>query len=245
MRLGQLARKLAVRPAAIVEFLAGNQIAIEEGSNTRIEDDYVRLVIERFDPSKSQEMFVESGGQEESETPVPEIESGNSGPAEIPVEQSQITVNEEKMGVIKAPKIELPGLKVLGKIEMPEPRKKEVASDESASPVESAVVPDEIRNPKQEIRKAPNQRNERRDTRPKRNPIAVQRERESEEAEKKRKEELERKKTLRTQHYFKKVRATAPTKSLKLIDEPVDEMTAEQTPSPKTGWGRFIKWLTT
>src|SRR5258708_34680041 len=114
MRLGQLARKLAIRPATIVEFLAGNQIAIEEGSNTRLEDDHVRLVMERFDPSKLQEMFAVPDEKVEPEIPALEIELKDSGPIEMPGEHSpEMPIREEKTEVIKAPKIELPGLRVL------------------------------------------------------------------------------------------------------------------------------------
>ena len=51
MRLGQLARKLALRPDEIVEFLSAKNIQIEDNSNTKLEDDHVTLIIKKFAPS--------------------------------------------------------------------------------------------------------------------------------------------------------------------------------------------------
>ena len=56
MRLGQLARKLALRPAEIVEFLAINHIQVDEGSNTKLEDDHVTLIMTQFAPSLAEDV---------------------------------------------------------------------------------------------------------------------------------------------------------------------------------------------
>src|SRR5687767_2505174 len=50
MRLGQLARKLTLRQIEIVDFLASQNIQIEDGSNTRLEDQHADLVIAHFAP---------------------------------------------------------------------------------------------------------------------------------------------------------------------------------------------------
>ena len=50
MRLGQLARKLELRPAEIIEFLATKNILIEDDANAKVEDNYVTLVFQQFAP---------------------------------------------------------------------------------------------------------------------------------------------------------------------------------------------------
>jgi hypothetical protein len=237
MRLGQLARKLDLRPVEIVEFLASHDITIEEGSNARIEDEYSTLVVRHFAPG-----LQETAPEEKEETEIitePPL-SSEITPTEIPIVADQI--QEEKPELIKAPKVELPGLKVIGKIDMTEPKKKEPPSltDPSSTEPQSAEKEKPLR---QEGRKIAGLRTGRRDQPPRKNPIAIQRENEAVQAEKKRRSEAEREKEKRTQHYFKKVKVSNPTKQLKLMNEEVEEM--EPLPElPKTRWGRFVKWLT-
>ena len=56
MRLAQLARKLVIRPTVIVEFLIEHNIQIEDGSNTRLEDDHVALIMQKFAPARAAEV---------------------------------------------------------------------------------------------------------------------------------------------------------------------------------------------
>ncbi len=261
MRLAQLARKLAMRPAEIVAFLAGNNIPIDEGSNTRLQDEYVALVMQEYAPSRMEEVIGEPDESEEPNAVDIQMEASDcskrsddsemnlniQASEEAPSVKSSEEVSEirnERTEVIKAPKVELPGLKVLGKIEFPEPKKKEPPQVDVASTVEGSSVREEVKEPRSENRKGSPQKTERRDHRPKKNPIALEREREAMEAEKKRKDEGERKKELRTQHYYNKVKAPSPTKALRLMNEPVEEIVTETNP-PKTRLGRFLKWLTT
>ena len=262
MRLGQLSRKLALRTSEIVEFLAGNQIRIEEGSNTRLEDEHVALIMQEFAPSRIEEVIGEPDENEETESAAAqaeasdsskrsdalEIDLNNQASEEAPDDKSLVDVNEireEKTEVIKALKVELPGLKILGKIEFPEPKRKELPQVDAAATVEGSSIPEESKKPRPEMRRGSPPKTERRDQRQKKNPIALQRDQEAKEAEGKRKYQAERKKELRTQHYFKKVKAPSPTKALRLMNEPVEEITAEKTKLPKTQLGRFLKWLTT
>ena len=55
MRLGQLARKLDLRPAEIIEFLATKNIHQEDDVNAKLADDYVALVFQQFAPEKKVE----------------------------------------------------------------------------------------------------------------------------------------------------------------------------------------------
>ena len=48
MRLGQLARKLAIRPSQIVDYLSTHQIYLEEGSNAKLNDEHVDRIVQHF-----------------------------------------------------------------------------------------------------------------------------------------------------------------------------------------------------
>lgn len=249
-----MARKLAIRPTEIVEFLTKRNIKIEDGSNTRLEDDHVTLIMQKFAPARAAEVAAELAVEKEKEMEVDliqEISTVTIQATEEVIKELPVSVMEsqsEKIELIKAPKVELSGLKVLGKIELPELKKKEPdtlndeASADQTPKVETRLVESE-KKPRQENRKPYPGRREN-ELRPGKNPIALQRERESQEAEKRRRAQAEQEKEKRTQHYLKKVKASAPTKSVKLINEDVEEMTP-LVPVPKTLWGKFMKWLNT
>lgn len=227
MRLGQLARKVGRRPSEVVQFLASKGIGVAEDSNVRIEDDHALLVIQEFAPAQLADLDMKDEVPA-AETPAlpaervsePEPES-NSTPEEETSEQS---VDTE---LIKAPKVELAGLKVLGKIDLPEPKKK-------------AEPPPESRQPERR------ERDRRPDKpRPRKNPIALQREKEAEELRRKREEEARLKKEQKTRNYHKRVKPGGPVKRMKLVDEPVVEIHQEITEPPKTWVGKFFRWLRT
>lgn len=248
MRLGQLARKLALRPIEIVEFLALNHIQIEEGSNTRLESDHVTLIMRQFAP-KAEEAIVEglSGNMENDgvEEPLSFEKSPNENESilEERIDLDASAGDEKKVEIIKAPKVALSGLKVLGKIDLPEPKQKETQPELTAEDPATFEVEEKSR---QEVRKIYKQKKQRPDQRPGKNPIALQREREAKEALQKRQEQAEREKERRTQNYLKRVKMSPPTKPVKLVKEPLMEMSAQELADvPKTWLGRFIKWLTT
>ena len=255
MRLGQLARKLAIRQTEIVQFLASNNIQIEDGSNTRLEDDHVELVLKRYAPTLelTQEQIVPAFQQAEEREQLSREDRGMQSDEVLenvpfsepePANVHDVSENSETEipEVIKAPKVELPGLKVIGKIELPEPKKKEVPASEGDVPVEKTEVPSEPL-PRQERRSLKPNRTARTEPRPRKNPIALQREREAMEAERKKKEQAEREKEKRTQHYHRKIKTTAPTKSVKLVKEEVEEMYTPAVENPTSLWGKFMKWL--
>lgn len=254
MRLGQLARKLSIGTSDVVDFLASQNISIEPGINTRLDDSLVVRVIEKFAPGMKDELLGATPSEEtpvtKAEEPAPlavaveEVEEAvTAAPVVQAIEEITEDVSGEKPEVIKAPKIELSGLKVLGKIELPEPKKKEV-KEEEPTPVEgTSTAPAPLAERK---RNYPNKRESRenRPQRPRANPIALQREREAEEAQRKKQEELKREKERKAQHYYNKVKPSTPTKKMKMINEQVEEM-SDLSEQPKTWWGRFKRWLTT
>jgi hypothetical protein len=217
------------------------------------------MIMQKFAPARAAEVTAELVIEKEAErkvnlTEAPAMEVPSPIEQEIRIWEPTSSESEfqaEQPEVIKAPKVELSGLKVLGKIELPEPKKKETqpqteeATEDQAqkqeAPVESTPPYKEKRKP--ENRKPyPNKRES--NDRPKINPIALHREREALEAEKRRRAQAEQEKEKRTQHYLKKVKVVAPTKSARLIKEEVEEMTP-LAPIPKTWWGKFMKWLNT
>ncbi|MEZ4973852.1 MAG: hypothetical protein R2820_11120 [Cyclobacteriaceae bacterium] len=265
MRLAQLARKIAVKPADIVAFLASRDIIIEDNSNAKVADEYEQIVLQHFAPDLliSETETPEAGAEdqpviEESiEIPQVEIEEvENRVEAMEPVE----TKEEDKPEVIKPPKVELPGLKVVGKIDLPEPKKKtpetpvetteeqpkaegEQASDEAGS----LPSPDrESRGPRDRRRPQRNDRRQRTEYKPRKNPIALQREREEREALRKKLEDQQKQKELRTQRYLKKVEGrTTPQrtskKSKKKHEEEYEVFTEKQR--PKSFFGRIMNWF--
>jgi len=248
MRLGQLARKIALRPAEIVAFLAKNNIQVEEGSNTRIEDNHVSLIMNHFAPDQMAEMVAELAAEkgtslsEVEVKPEPVIETKEEDTLAQVVDISPITP-EPVIELIKAPKVELSGLKVLGKIELPEPKKKETQKLESVATEGDFDRVEEQKKP--EVRKSFTPRRENKEQRQAKNPIALKREREEQEAEKKRLINAKRLKEKRTQNYLKKVKAPAPTKAMKIVKEQVEEIVEEKKDPPKTWLGRFIRWMNT
>jgi len=265
MRLGQLARKLALRPSQIVDYLAAQQIFPDEGSNARLSDEVTERVVLHFAPERLNEIMVvedrmpepivvPASIQEEAviakfEEEIIAVETAPSPAAEVIEERSNVEV-------IKAPKVELSGLKVLGKIELPEPKKKTAPVTESPEePVatiattegEAEKIPateNKPRRPEPRVNTQPRRDNYTK--RPARNPIAVQREEHARKEEEKRKEKLERDKEKRTQYYLQRVKTGQPTKAAKMVSEPTESYSLkEEKPAPKTWVGKFLRWLNT
>jgi hypothetical protein len=257
MRLGQLARKLAMRPSAIIEFLAAKNISLEESSNTRLEDDHVILIMKEFAPASTEDAITtlipsrDPDATEAQFTPEVPANQGTREPEDRTgmEDKSQETsplsgpVEEVKTEVIKAPKVELSGLKVVGKIDLSELTKKEPPTTGIESAEENPREAEKKQRP-QGKRPAPYTK-DRTEQRPARkNPITLEREREAQEAEAKRQVKSEQEKEQRTKNYYKKVKISAPTKRIKMVDEPTTEMTAaELMETPRTLVGRFLKWL--
>lgn len=251
MRLGQLARKLSLRPSQLVDFLASNNIQTEEGSNTRLADEHTQLIVQHFAPESLEEIMKPAGevSQPTAALPIREepelIIEPELTKSEQKIEES-IVVSEDKPAedqseseVIRVQKIELSGLKVLGKIDLPEPKKKEPKPEEEISG--EAQPKPERRN----LSKSKHPRRER-DQRNWRNPLEAQREREAREIEERRKAELEREKEKRKHHYQNKVKQVKQPKRAKPVKETVGTKKPVDTrPVPKTWLGKFVRWWTT
>jgi len=234
MRLGQLARKLSIRQSEIVDFLQQQNIRIEDGSNTRLEDSHVVLIMKQYAPAREEEVIAELANEKHVEEPIEVVKREAQPMPELPES------NEEKPEVIRVPKIELSGLKVVGKIELPEPKKKEEKPVDSEFPTEPTPEPKQEERPPKTDRKAIHHKKEKK-ARTHVNPLALQREREAREAEEKRRMQAVREKEKRKQHYHKKVKAIRAGKPAKPIK--VEPLSTPLEPQPSTWWDKFLKWL--
>lgn len=251
MRLGQLARKLSLRPSQLVDFLSEKNIETQEGSNTRLDDRHVEWIVQEFAPERLAEILTPV-----MEETLPEITVGEPVTAEEPIAvESEIKIEQpvavteaetaveikEEPEVIRVQKIELSGLKVLGKIELPEPKKKEVKAEETAAEETQQA---EERKPRGSAK--PKHPRRERDQRNLRNPIEVQRQREAREREEQRKAELQREKEKRKHHYQNKVKQVQQPKRVKPVkDTGVAKKPVDTRPAPKTWLGKFLRWWTT
>ncbi len=230
MRLGQLSRKLGVSTTEIIQFLASRQITIGEDSNAKIEDAHAHWVTEKFAPhllASVEEVMAE----EKQEVAIP-VEA-------TPVIETPSTevISEEPAlpEVIKAPKIELAGLKVLGKIEILEKKKK---TDENGE----GISEEKERKPRSERLRSPSRDFQ---ERPRKNPVTLQRERDQREAERLRKEKLAEEKEKKTNHYLNRVKPSSTSRKLKKTEETVELTDTPIEKAPTSLWGRFMRWLNT
>lgn len=240
MRLGQLARKLSVRPSQIVDVLAKHQQFLEDGSNAKLSDDLVKQIVLHFAPNRLSEIMAvqtqetEPEPQPEPEPVVAEIKVEKGEPHTEVIVETKPEVNENE--TIRAPKVELAGLKVLGKIELPAPRKKEEPKAEGENQTEQ--------KPKRELKDKPRKPVERTEKQW-RNPVAQQRDAEAREKEERRKKALEEEKERKRINYLNKIK-TQHVKAVRIYDE-AEEVQVEVKPEqkPRTWVGRFLKWLNT
>ncbi len=239
MRLAQLARKIGRTQSDIVTFLATLEVTVLEESNARIEEEHTLLVTQHFAPELLN-VIEEEIADEEVLTPIISIEPTqeiNVNETHLPMENSFVETHNEQITegtieLIKAPKIELQGLKVIGKIELPETKKK--ASEETKETKVQSV---------QNLSKNRNSNTERKTYK---NPVELQREREAKENDRKKKEQAAYEKELRTQRYLTKVRK--PSDIYKEPREKVYVANVKRTePKKKVGStsliARFFSWM--
>lgn len=189
--------------------------------------------------SEEPEDVVDSNEQEEEETSAPKV------PFEIDPEiesSAERAAYDDTIEVIKPQKVVLPGLKVKGKIDLPEPKVKSEETEESkeAKPYD----PNEIittTGPKRERRQRPKNRRGKK-YRKDYNPLEAERRRKAKE-EKKQKEEAERrKKKAKARHYKQTVNPSQPV-SAKKKKTRKEEIRKEQTSGNVLK--RFWRWMNT
>lgn len=152
---------------------------------------------------------------------------------------------EEEMEVIKAPKIELPGLKVVGKIELPEPKAKTEVEEKDLEEESNDQDPTRIRyathtHRNSRPRLTPEQREERRLRSKKAKEKRLWRE-----AEQREEEEKRRLKAMKERHYQKKLAKAQANQKAPVRSQSINKQSQPKAPQPKTLLGRFWKWLNT
>lgn len=294
MRLGQLSRKIAVKPAEIVSFLKETyKIELSSHPNSKVNDEYIDSIIAHFKSDEVNDLEVkeESSTQEKKEKstePVSEInsselveekeeiddlipkvsetiskednevESDSIKGEDITEEKSEEFYEEEADlnvvdGIIKAPKVEVEGIKVVGKIELPEkpmdePEELEtenpdVISEESESSDKSEVKQYKEPSPKKKTlqKKKGKRKTITYEEQKEREQLIYEKKREA--AEKKRKEQ----KRLNYEKLMEQKAAKTRVSSKKKAKKKSQNKTTIETnkPEPKTLWGKFLRWLNT
>lgn len=234
MRLGQLSRKLEVTPDKIVKVLADNFREVNNHPNIKITEEELAFLVVHFSPAIEKEEIIEEKEMvsETTETPAEESNTevsaavAESVPAkEVPefIEelrpqvitlQEEFNAKKENLEAYKAEKVELEGLKVVGKIELPEPPVKKEKPKE-----EEKEESDEIKH----LNRRP-QRNGRRNSnrKPRPSPIEYQRQKEERLAKKQKEQEEKRKKELKKKHYETQVKSKLQQQARKKKKKPVE-----------------------
>jgi len=171
MRLGQLARKLDIKPTQIVSFLKKEHtISVDDSLNSKIEDDVLELVMAKFKvdtPKKVIQRAKKSIIQEEpiiEEKPINLEEIGEEKEVEIDIEQIIDAVTEEVANEIFEDEAideaidnividELKTVEEIVEVEQKEESATEnlTAYDEDGEPIELTVVDGVIKAPKKEL----------------------------------------------------------------------------------------------
>lgn len=151
------------------------------------------------------------------------------------LESEEDTGDLERVKLIKAPKKELPGLKVLGKVDLPEPKKKPEGKTEK-----------EV-NQHRKKRSRPQLTEEEKEKRR----LRAKRKKEAYEArqEKRRKEEEARElKELKAKHYEQKLKKTQTSRQNKKVKTQPEKPATQQKKikqEPKTWLGKWWRWMNT
>ncbi len=145
MRLSQIARKLNVTQSEISKLLVQADMESPKGGNTKLTEEQLAQVFKKYgEIEEDQEVEeIEVAQSEvviESVPKVVEVEVEEEEVSEVeaiktPVPEAAEEV-EEEIEVIRVKKIKLDGIKVLGKIDLPEPKVKKVEPKEEDSQVE-------------------------------------------------------------------------------------------------------------
>ena len=274
MRLGQLARELKIKPSEIVKFLKEEaKVEIENGPNTRLEDDYVSLVTDKFasvveDVKETVQVKEEKSVEKKVEIPTSKKpltkESRISDEDEVFPDPKTIAV-DPNAELIKARKPNFQEFKVVDKIDLPETNAKtvievdgvmlspeEVEQREAKEKEEREAAIQAERDRKAEIKAEKDK--ERALAEEKRlEKLAVDKERKrkrEEEAEKKIKAaKAEKIKAERTAfyktHHATKVQKSVKKSKNKVVAEKVDSEEKVIQEEPKTGLAKLWKWFNT
>ncbi len=274
MRIGVLARQLKVKPSEIIAFLNSNGIETDKGVNTKLVKAGIDRVMQKFDKhfeSSFQEMeekpqteYLEQDSEEITEETFTSGKSQFKGDdidfsdqkelAQVKevLEEEKSEESEEMIAppiedeVIKPQLVKLQGLKIIGKIDIPEPKvkiKEETNEEDSSEESQPKVEVKKPRNSEKRREREYSSRPERRKRPPLTYEQKVKREEKlkaKEHADKIKKEK--EKKRLAYEDQLKKNQSKSKVKSKKMAFEPevINEVELEK---PTSVWGKFMYWL--
>ncbi|MEQ8339242.1 MAG: hypothetical protein RIA62_17915 [Cyclobacteriaceae bacterium] len=260
MRISSLARKIKVKPSELIVYCEQNAIELDSGAHSKLSPDQVEKIYAEFAPEflPQEDKTLEAPvGETPEPIDVPEpteevLEASNEPlppkeePAMVEEEATQEPVSdkttekeeevtEEEVEVIRAPKITLPGLKVKGKIDLPEPKKPEPKEEKQHQEEKN-------QSKKKSERKKKGKNGE------DYNPVAAARKRKQLREEKERIAELNRRKKAKAQHYYKIQQKVAKTKQEKSKEQSAGSTrsnTSQDLAAPKNIFQRFWRWFNT
>lgn len=229
MRLSALARKINITPTQLITFLEEKEIEISNGLHSKLDSETVDLVYTHFLPEqKIEEAEIVEKIEEEIEEKIEEeidaeiedkIEEKIDAEIEADIPVAQETRKEQKTGtvddlendnqdeieLIKAKKVKLEGIKIVGKIELPEKPKKEIIETEKVESETNKVKTTE--KPKKNLKSINSKfdRNRKKNQRGRnRNPLTYDEKLKKEEREKlKERRQKNKKEKLRKRKYYK------------------------------------------
>lgn len=246
MRLGQIARKLDITTQELAGYLEREFGHGGLGTNSRLTEEQLAQALRHFAPQQADRFFTSSKnlqagpGAEDFTDPLTDPPVSENVPAAGPAlpPPAEELPPPGSVEVIRPPKVELSGLKVLGKIELPEKKKKDAAPggvppEDGARP---AGTPRTVKHPTTDS------------SHPRKNPVALQREREERELLRKRQEEARRKKEKKTSHYHKNIeqKKVQVGRAPRVVSEELEVMPPlHEPPAPRTWWGKLMRWFNT
>ena len=232
MRLSQLARKLEISPSELILFFKKNRISTYNSPNNKIEENDLKLALNHFGP-----VGVEADNSD-TKKPVKEASEPETADDKVDVE------------VISMPKIKLEGVKVIGKIELPEHVKK--VKDDGKS--DDGDQNKESENISHDVQKRENQKTKKRTLRQKNKHKHKRRELSYEEKlkreERKKIQEQQRAKKLKKEqkklHYVKNLQSNISPPRKKKKSRKTDEIEPgpiRVRPEYKNPIRKFWAWL--
>ena len=290
MRLTTLARKIQITPTKLIEYLKKNDVTINNGVNTILDEETVAVVMQKFMPQSAipnssdapsvvKKIDVNETEQTDFAPPVlikepeestvetntnfnivtPEIKV-TSKPAEVAPEPETPTLPKtgtiddlelglsENIELIKAKKVKLEGIKVVGKIEIPVKAKKvEIADKDENKPEQQPDTKKENGSTRNERNK--NEIKKKRSLKAEKNrqPLTYEEKLKLEEKEKRRiqKQKARKEKELKKKFYLKNIqpKTIGPPKKKRKSLVGNQPQTTQNVIKHKNPIRRFWAWL--
>ncbi len=160
MRLTTLARKIGISPGNLRQILDKEGLPYPEDPNVKLDKTAIRTILNLYGEDEADEPQPGAGEESSSETTNEAIEEETIDENEQPPANSQITdkpetsddpkkegtvddlleaEDAENIELIKAKKIQLEGVKIVGKIELPDTPEKKIEEDSSVDEEEKAA----------------------------------------------------------------------------------------------------------